>query len=158
MSLCVIFIPLIEYLVIMSVKVGIVGFRGYSGKELVCILGRHAEAEPVLLEHRADAAERPVPRGERGPARLPSTAEAVKAEGLAVVFLATPPEVSMELTPDILTAGAKVVDLSGAFRLGTPENYKRWYKAEHTQPESAGFLSRVKSFLEGLGNRDSYSE
>ncbi len=27
-----------------------------------------------------------------------------------------------------------------------------------TQPESAGFLSRVKAFLEGLGNRGSYSE
>jgi N-acetyl-gamma-glutamyl-phosphate reductase len=27
-----------------------------------------------------------------------------------------------------------VVDLSGAFRLGTAENYKRWYKEDHTQP------------------------
>jgi molecular chaperone DnaJ len=30
--------------------------------------------------------------------------------------------------------------------------------SEHTQPESAGFLTRVKAFLEGLGNRGSYSE
>jgi molecular chaperone DnaJ len=30
--------------------------------------------------------------------------------------------------------------------------------SEHTQPESSGFLGRVKSFLEGLGNRGSYSE
>jgi len=30
--------------------------------------------------------------------------------------------------------------------------------SEQTQPESAGFLSRVKAFLEGLGNRGSYSE
>jgi molecular chaperone DnaJ len=30
--------------------------------------------------------------------------------------------------------------------------------SDHTQPESAGFLSRVKAFLEGLGNRGSYSE
>jgi molecular chaperone DnaJ len=30
--------------------------------------------------------------------------------------------------------------------------------SEHTQPESAGFLGRVKSFLEGLANRDSYSD
>jgi molecular chaperone DnaJ len=30
--------------------------------------------------------------------------------------------------------------------------------SEQTQPESAGFLTRVKAFLEGLGNRGSYSE
>ena len=47
------------------------------------------------------------------------SAEAVRDEGLAAVFLATPPEVSMELTPALLEAGAKVIDLSGAFRLGT---------------------------------------
>src|SRR6202034_1646229 len=35
----------------------------------------------------------------------------------------------------MLAAGARVIDLSGAFRLGTPENYRTWYKQEHTQPE-----------------------
>jgi N-acetyl-gamma-glutamyl-phosphate reductase len=39
----------------------------------------------------------------------------------------------MELAPWLLEAGAKVIDLSGAFRLRTVENYKRWYKEEHTQ-------------------------
>ena len=41
----------------------------------------------------------------------------------------------MELAPTLLETGARVIDLSGAFRLGTAENYKAWYKAEHTQPE-----------------------
>ena len=35
----------------------------------------------------------------------------------------------------MLAAGARVVDLSGAFRLRTPENYSAWYKETHTQPE-----------------------
>jgi len=116
----------------MPTPVGIVGFRGYSGAELIRLLDRHAHTEPVLLEHRTDSGEEPVPRGARKPRRLPSSAESVKAAGIAVVFLATPPEVSMELTPAILDAGAKVVDLSGAFRLRTPENYKKWYKTDHT--------------------------
>jgi N-acetyl-gamma-glutamyl-phosphate reductase len=51
------------------------------------------------------------------------------------VFLATPPEVSMELAPALLDAGAKVVDLSGAVRLRTAENYLRWYGQEHRQPD-----------------------
>jgi len=41
----------------------------------------------------------------------------------------------MELSPAMLDAGARVVDLSGAFRLRTPENYTAWYKEPHTQPE-----------------------
>jgi N-acetyl-gamma-glutamyl-phosphate reductase len=40
----------------------------------------------------------------------------------------------MELAPAILGAGAKVVDLSGAFRLRTPERYAAWYKEPHTEP------------------------
>jgi N-acetyl-gamma-glutamyl-phosphate reductase len=40
----------------------------------------------------------------------------------------------MELAPLMLDAGARVVDLSGAFRLRTPENYSVWYKEPHTQP------------------------
>jgi N-acetyl-gamma-glutamyl-phosphate reductase len=41
----------------------------------------------------------------------------------------------MELAPIMLASGARVVDLSGAFRLGTVENYAAWYKETHTQPE-----------------------
>jgi N-acetyl-gamma-glutamyl-phosphate reductase len=40
----------------------------------------------------------------------------------------------MQLAPAMLDAGARVVDLSGAFRLRTPENYTAWYKEPHTQP------------------------
>ncbi len=118
----------------MKERAGIVGFRGYSGVELVQILSRHGRVEPVLLEHRHDSEERPAPRGRKGPPRLPCSGEAVRAEGLKVVFLATPAEVSMELAPVMLAAGAVVIDLSGAFRLRTAENHKKWYKEDHTQP------------------------
>jgi len=117
----------------MTVLAGIAGFRGYSGAELVGLLQRHPRVTPVLLEHRTDSEERPRPKGHVGPHRLPCTGEAVKEAGVAVVFLATPHEVAMELAPDMLAAGAKVVDLSAAFRLRTPDVYKRWYKEEHSQ-------------------------
>jgi N-acetyl-gamma-glutamyl-phosphate reductase len=117
----------------MATPVGIVGFRGYSGAELIHILDRHPHVEPVLLEHRSEADLSP--RGAAKHRKLPCSAETAKAEGLAVVFLATPPEVSIELTPSLLDAGSKVVDLSGAFRLRTIENYKKWYKADHSEPE-----------------------
>jgi N-acetyl-gamma-glutamyl-phosphate reductase len=115
----------------MKQKVGIVGFRGYSGAELVRILDRHPHLQPVLLEHRKDVEDHAKRHGHTS---VPCTSEAVRGEGLAGVFLATPADVSMELTPWMLDAGAKVVDLSGAFRLRTVENYRRWYKEEQTQP------------------------
>jgi N-acetyl-gamma-glutamyl-phosphate reductase len=116
-------------------RVGIVGYRGYSGAELVRLLDRHAYVEPVLMDHREDPGGAPAIRRVHAPPRIACTGDAVHQEGLAVVFLATPPEVSMELAPVMLASGARVVDLSGAFRLGTVENYAAWYKESHTQPE-----------------------
>src|SRR5205823_3308471 len=118
----------------MAISVGIVGFRGYSGVELIRILQKHPEVEPVLLEHR-DADDQTRPLGHPGPRREKFSPETVHAEGLAVVFLATPAEVSLELTLPLLETGVKVIDLSGAFRLGTVENYQRWYKEPHHHPE-----------------------
>ena len=116
------------------IKAGVVGFRGYSGLELQALLGSHALVEPWLLEHRQDAVPEVHPLGRPGPPRIPATAEAAAEAGLAVVFLATPPEVSLELVPSLLARGIRVVDLSGAFRLRTMENYSVWYKVKHTEP------------------------
>ena len=115
-------------------NVGIAGYRGYSGAELVRILKRHPHVTPILLDHRDDGASHPIERNAGGLQRVACTAEAVRAAGIAVVFLATPADVSMELAPALLATGAKVIDLSGAFRLGTPEAYAAWYKETHTQP------------------------
>ena len=116
-------------------RAGIVGFRGYSGAELVRLLANHPQVEPVLLEHRRDFDEAPKPINTRQPARAPLTSGVVKSEGLEVIFLATPADVSMELAPDLLSAGAKVIDLSGAFRFSDATAYTRWYKEPHTAPE-----------------------
>ena len=116
-------------------RVGIVGFRGYSGGELVRILRGHPHCVPVLLEHRADAGEEARLIKRSATKRAAATPESVAAERLKAVLLATPPEVSLELAPQFLNAGAVVIDLSGAFRLRTAERYKEWYKEEHTAPE-----------------------
>jgi len=117
------------------VRAGIVGFRGYSGAELVRLLERHPSVEPLLLEHRLDSEDRPQPIQGKQHRRLPCTPEAVKAEQIDVVFLATPANVSMELAPQMLHAGARVVDLSGAFRFSDAAKYERWYQEDHTAPD-----------------------
>lgn len=124
----------------MIINAGIVGFRGYSGAELQRILARHPKVETFLIEHRADSSGRPQPLGASGPERISCTPEAIQAAGIRVVFLATPPEVSIELAPPLLDRGIRVIDLSGAFRLKTVENYRRWYRAEHP---AADWLARA---------------
>lgn len=116
-----------------------VGFRGYSGAELVRILSRHPGVEAVLLEHRSsDSYTRPAPLGQKPPKTIPASAEAIRQEGLRLVFLATPVEVSIEMTPEILKQGVRVIDLSGAFRLRDAEAYSQWYKERHTAPALLG--------------------
>ena len=122
----------------MNVLVGIVGFRGYSGAEAVKLLSHHPHCEPVLLEHRSDGGDEARLLRKSTVKRLGASAEVIRDNNIGAVLLCTPPEVSMELVPQYLSAGAKVVDLSGAFRLGTVERYARWYKEAHTQPELLG--------------------
>jgi len=117
----------------MQIQAGIVGHSGYSGAELVRILQRHPSVTPILLDHR-ETSDTPQFRNIAGPCHLPGTPETIKNSGLAVIFLATAADVSMSLAPAFLDAGARVIDLSGAFRLGTPERFTTWYKEPHTQP------------------------
>jgi N-acetyl-gamma-glutamyl-phosphate reductase len=51
-----------------------------------------------------------------------------------LVFTALPHESAMAAIPDILAAGARVIDLSADYRLQDPAVYAAWY-APHTSPE-----------------------
>lgn len=51
-----------------------------------------------------------------------------------VALLATPARTSAELAPRLLEVGARVVDLSGAFRLPDPAEFERWYGFAHPCP------------------------
>ncbi len=69
----------------------------------------------------------------QGPRAFPH-AEAVRAEGLALVFLATPPEVSMELAPSCSTP-ARASSISAAPSACARPKTTRPGTRQHTQPE-----------------------
>ena len=115
--------------------VGVVGFRGYSGAELIRLLTRHPGVEVTLLEHRSDSEPRMGPLGQTPPKTIPATLDAIRQENLELIFLATPADVSIALAPGLLDSGIKVIDLSGAFRLRDGETFSRWYKERHTAPQ-----------------------
>jgi N-acetyl-gamma-glutamyl-phosphate reductase len=106
---------------IATTRVAIAGATGYAGVELEKILSRHKHAQVVAAFSSGSF-----------------SLEALFESKPDVVFLATPNEVSAELVPSILDAGIKVIDLSGAFRLGEPSLYPSWYGFTHARPELLG--------------------
>jgi N-acetyl-gamma-glutamyl-phosphate reductase len=123
-------------------RVSIVGATGYAGGELAAILAGHPGAIWAGIFSGAAGARAPFgslhPRlaGRPGPSAEPFTVEALLSGDPEFVFLATPHEVSAEVVPEIRERlpGARVIDLSGAFRLGSAD-YPRWYGFEHPCPE-----------------------
>ncbi len=115
-----------------AVSCSVVGARGYSGIELARLLLQHPYAELKycfatsqfkLADYLNSAAAAKV---------ICLTDDQLMSHLTDVVFLATPAEVSLRLAPQVLAAGKKVIDLSGAFRL-KENGYKQWYGFEHTE-------------------------
>lgn len=123
-------------------RAGVIGASGYSGEELVRILGRHPKVDLVRVTSRS-LAGKPVldamPRF-RGiiPSDLafsPSMPEALAADSdVDVWFLALPHGVAAEFAAPLVKAGRRVIDLSADFRLGCAKRYREFYGQEHPDP------------------------
>ncbi|MBF5043252.1 N-acetyl-gamma-glutamyl-phosphate reductase [Aggregicoccus sp. 17bor-14] len=124
-------------------SVGIVGASGYAGMEATRLLAHHPYVDVRFVTSERWAGESVEARlGACGPVgRLTygKNEDAVQlARGCDVVLLATPAEVSLALAPQLLSAGIRVIDLSGAFRLAHAGTYPRHYGFTHTAPELLG--------------------
>ena len=109
----------------MSVRVGVFGATGYSGRELVRLLRRHPRAT-VAFTTGSDKGHLPHEKG------LEQAADAY--------MLALPHGVAAKYAAQLRASRpeAVVVDLSGDLRLPTAEAYKQWYGHEHAAPELIG--------------------
>ncbi len=124
-----------------TVRVAIAGATGYAGEELIRLLLKHSHVQLTCLAASAKW-ERPTPLADVFPRfarQLDLPVESLQLARLTqvsdVVFLALPHGTAMELVPQLLAAGKRVVDLSGDFRLHDPALYPRWYKFQHPHPE-----------------------
>lgn len=121
------------------VKVGIVGVSGYSGYTALDILLRHPQVRVTYVS--ANNTEGKVtdiwPQLKSRTGLYCQKFDVTKAAGhCEVVLLAVPHTVAMSITPKLLKAGVKVIDLSGDYRLSSVASYKKWYKATHTDPRN----------------------
>jgi N-acetyl-gamma-glutamyl-phosphate reductase len=71
-----------------------------------------------------------------------------------VVFFATPNGTAMTMTPPLLDAGARIIDLSADFRLKDAAEWEAWYGMPHSCPE---YLARAVYGLTEI-NRDAVRE
>ncbi len=115
--------------------VAVVGATGYAGFELARLLLRHPQIQKPTFYLREQSARArcltelfPQLRGWGEAPCRPFSVEAIADSGAGIAFLATPHEASLEIVPELLKAGLRVVDLSGAFRFREPDTFARWYK------------------------------
>jgi N-acetyl-gamma-glutamyl-phosphate reductase len=120
------------------IKVGIVGGTGYTGAELLRILARHPDVEVAVLTSRQEAGKRadqifPHLRGHCSVSFVEPDPAALRR--CDAVFFATPHGTAMQMAPELVAAGVRVIDLSADFRLKDAGEYRHWYSHEHTAME-----------------------
>ena len=121
--------------------VGIVGASGYTGSELARLLAFHPNAELVAATASGERV------GQKLGDLFPSLRgvcdlilEEFDAQNLAqkceIVIVALGHGKALEIAPELLKLGLKVIDLGADFRLRDPQSYAEWYHLEHTATET----------------------
>jgi N-acetyl-gamma-glutamyl-phosphate reductase len=116
-------------------RVGIIGATGYAGAELVRLLCGHPDIELSILTSRQYA-------GVKFDEIFPSMTGSVNlvcetlsmdkiCDNAEVVFTALPHKIPMEIVPELISRGKKVIDLSADFRFKNLTTYETHYQ-QHT--------------------------
>jgi len=119
------------------IKAGVIGAGGYAGVNLISLLLRHPEVE--LLWVVSEEAHQGKKMSELFPhltdicdLKCGVLADVEKlAKKADVVFLALPHGIALNYVPQILKAGAKVVDLGADYRFDDEKVFEKWYKVKH---------------------------
>lgn len=120
------------------ISVGVVGATGYTGLELLRILVQHPEVTIQAVTSRSEA-------GTAVSAMFPNLREHLQINfcepdpeilaGCDLVFFATPNGTAMNMVPELLSQGVKVIDLSADFRIRDAAVWTHWYGMRHACPE-----------------------
>ena len=129
-------------------KAAVIGGSGYGGAEMIRRLLLHPEVELVRVAS-VDYVGQPLgaahpPLTGRTALKFENLAPAAAAAGCDVALLGLPHKVSAKVAPELLATGAKIVDMSGDFRLRDAAAYAKFYGGAHPHPELLG------SFVSGL--------
>jgi N-acetyl-gamma-glutamyl-phosphate reductase len=122
-------------------KAALIGGSGYGGAEIIRRLLIHPDVELVRIAS-IDFVGEPVgavhPNLEGVPLKFENLSPAEAAAGCDVALLSLPHKVTAAKVPELLATKAKIVDMSGDFRLRSADEYKQFYGAAHPHPELLG--------------------
>lgn len=127
------------------INVGIAGATGYTGQELIDILSRHPNVRISGLFSTTETAHPiaqilPKFKNKTGlVCKKLDTRELIK--NCDLIFLALPHTLSMGITPKLLNAGKKVIDLSGDYRIKDIKIYEKFY--QHKQKDKVNLKKSV---------------
>ena len=115
-------------------KIGIIGATGYTGSELMRILINHPDIELSFITSESRKGEKfsdvhPFLEGIADQELI--SINDIKGDEAELVFLALPHGVSMDFVKKFSQKDFRIVDLSGDFRLDSPQTYEKWYKKQH---------------------------
>jgi N-acetyl-gamma-glutamyl-phosphate reductase len=120
--------------------IGIIGGSGYTGGELLRLLAQHPEAKVKAVTSRSLKGQKVSDTHTHLRKIYDLNFEDMKPEEVAlrcdIVFTAVPHGTAMQIVPDLLDNGVKVIDLSADYRL-KKEVFEKTYKMKHTDPRDA---------------------
>jgi N-acetyl-gamma-glutamyl-phosphate/LysW-gamma-L-alpha-aminoadipyl-6-phosphate reductase len=120
-------------------KAAVIGGSGYGGAELIRRLLMHPNVELARVASIDFVGERlsvvhPNLEGQTD-LTFEGVPPAEAARGMDVVLLGLPHTVSAKSMPELIRTGARIVDLSGDFRLRDPMAYEKYYGVKHPCPD-----------------------
>ncbi|HIA01070.1 MAG TPA: N-acetyl-gamma-glutamyl-phosphate reductase, partial [Myxococcales bacterium] len=123
-------------------RVSVLGGTGYGGAELLRHLLFHPHVDVVKVGAADHIGARVADVHQTLFGRTDLVFEQMTpteaAEDVDLVFLGVPHRVSATLVKEIMATDAKIIDLSGDFRLLDADVYARYYHGEHPHPEILG--------------------
>jgi N-acetyl-gamma-glutamyl-phosphate reductase len=137
------------------ITVAILGATGYTALEAIKLLLRHPDAKivavtsrqegrpPISTIHPSLVGRLELPLEDLGPDDVGKRADCV--------FSCLPHCASAEIVPQVLAAGAKVIDFSADYRLDDAATYLEWYGHEH--PDAARLGATVYGLPELFRSR-----
>jgi N-acetyl-gamma-glutamyl-phosphate reductase len=124
-----------------GIAVGLIGASGYTGSELARLLAAHPGAHLSIATASGERVGQklsdlfPGLRGICDITLVEADLDQIAAK-CEVAVIALGHGRALEIVPQLLRRGVRVIDLGADFRLRDPQIYEQWYHLPHSAPEA----------------------